>query len=346
MPGTIRAESTQAESPAQEISSEDVTQRLMLASNMLARQGSLLQQSSNRTNFDYLFLRRADNTRYYEPVQNILQLYSEDSQLAVFSEMVHMYKPSLESVEMIILVTSAAIYLLDQDCNLVTRDELVDLSEIILANTNPSIFALTFRSGLYPLVLQSFRRPEFRIFVMSQLGGSSNKPKVTYSETFDVCLHSGKMIKMEFSECMQGKERVSSEKKRIYENSLLNNFLNANAHGHLYLCEKTGLFDAIQWTKVFVVLSNVGLLYFKDVLDPPIDFFPILNCELREVSPAEVDQNVNVFGLVFASKQVTFKCCSTQEYHDWIKAVQKLQVETQGWRMTILAQVGQRSLQS
>ena len=49
------------------------------------------------------------------------------------------------------------------------------------------------------------------------------------------------------------------------------------------------LFGAVKWTRYFVVLCNVGLLYFKDVLEAPVDLFPILDCELSAVDPAEVD---------------------------------------------------------
>jgi len=50
------------------------------------------------------------------------------------------------------------------------------------------------------------------------------------------------------------------------------------------------------------VLSNVGLLYFKDPLDAPVDLFPVLNCVLSEVSPEEVEGSTTVFKLEYVRK--------------------------------------------
>ena len=71
----------------------------------------------------------------------------------MFSEIVHAYKPSFQTDEMVILITSQSIYLLDTKCNLKTRYELKELAEIILVKANPSIFALSFFNGLPPLIL-------------------------------------------------------------------------------------------------------------------------------------------------------------------------------------------------
>lgn len=43
-------------------------QRLTLASNIFNQRQTLIQATSNRTDFDYLFLRRSDNTRFYRQV--------------------------------------------------------------------------------------------------------------------------------------------------------------------------------------------------------------------------------------------------------------------------------------
>lgn len=38
------------------------------ASNIFSQRQTLLQAASNRTNFDYLFLRKSDNNRFYKQV--------------------------------------------------------------------------------------------------------------------------------------------------------------------------------------------------------------------------------------------------------------------------------------
>lgn len=98
------------------------------------------------------------------------------------------------------------------------------------------------------------------------------------------------------------------------------------------MTKKKGLFSGNKWNRVFVVLSNVGLLYFKDALEAPMDLFPVIDCELVDVNPDEVDGDLTVFRLEYSRKQVTFKCSSLSECNSWIKAVKKLKQETQDRR--------------
>ena len=86
----------------------------------------------------------------------------------------------------------------------------------------------------------------------------------------------------------------------------------------------------------FVVLSNVGLLYFKDPLDTPVDLFPVLNCVLNEVSPDEVEGSTTVFRLEYVRKQVTFRCVSHSEFNSWTRAIRQLKNETETRRETIM----------
>ena len=78
-----------------------------------------------------------------------------------------MYNANLSVTEMVILITAQSIYVLDRRCNLKSRYNIDDLSEIILVKANPCFFALSFLHGLAPLVMQSFRRAELMIYVLS-----------------------------------------------------------------------------------------------------------------------------------------------------------------------------------
>ena len=60
-----------------------------------------------------------------------------------------------------------------------------------------------------------------------------------------------------------------------------------------------------KWEDRFVVLTNVGLLYFVDPHQPPLDLFPVLDCEIVQ-KPEEVKQKENTFKLVYRTKHVTF----------------------------------------
>ena len=86
-------------------------------------------------------------------------------------------------------------------------------------------------------------------------------------------MKSGKTKLLEFDKALQNVGVVTSNQKRVAATSLLNNFVNALALGYLELLSK-GMFGK-NWNRFFVVLSNVGLIYFKDPLEAPVDLFPI-----------------------------------------------------------------------
>lgn len=78
--------------------------------------------------------------------------------------------------------------------------------------------------------------------------------------------------------------------ERIEKNVQLNNFANAISSGYLKM-RTNKIFGGFQWEDRFVVLTNIGLLYFSDPLKPPIDLFPVLDCEIVKVPAVEVKGN-------------------------------------------------------
>ena len=87
---------------------------------------------------------------------------------------------------MIIMVNAVSLYLIDRRGNLKTRIELKNLREIILVKSSPCFFALAFRQGIAPLVLQSFRRSELMIFILAQREKAFQKPKVMVGDSLKV----------------------------------------------------------------------------------------------------------------------------------------------------------------
>ena len=84
------------------------------ATQIINMKSTLIDRTSNiNKDFDYLFLRRVDNTRFFKQVQTILNQYYEDNQIAVFSEIVQQYNAKMAVTEMIIMITSHSIYMLD-----------------------------------------------------------------------------------------------------------------------------------------------------------------------------------------------------------------------------------------
>lgn len=71
--------------------------------------------------------------------------------------------------------------------------------------------------------------------------------------------------------------------KRMEKNLQLNNFINALLTGYLKLKTTTFLIGSTKWEERFVVLTNIGLLYFENPNNPPIDLFPVLDCEIKDL---------------------------------------------------------------
>ena len=57
-----------------------------------------------------------------------------------------------------------------------------------------------------------------------------------------------------------------------------------------------------------------------------------MGCQIDEVEPEQVGGSTTVFRLQYANKRVTFKCFSLTEFDVWIKAIRKLQEETEARR--------------
>ena len=72
-----------------------------------------------------------------------------------------------------------------------------------------------------------------------------------------------------------------------------------------------------KWKRYFVVLSNVGLLFFNDPQDAyPKKIFPLNGGFVYAVDPAEVDGSLKVFKVECdAQTEVTLKCASLSDFN-------------------------------
>jgi hypothetical protein len=105
--------------------------------------------------------------------------------------------------------------------------------------------------------------------------------------------------------------------KQMEKNVQLNNFANAINSGYLKMLTNTFLIGT-RWEERFVVLTNVGLLYFTDPHQAPLDLFPVLDCEIVKVPPNEVKGNECTFKLIYLTKNVTFQCSNAAEFANWL----------------------------
>ena len=82
----------------------------------------------------------------------------------------------------------------------------------------------------------------------------------------------------------------------------------------------------IRWEEKFVVLTNVGLLYFSDPLKAPNDLFPILDCDIKKLQRGDEGYTAGyeAIRLVLSRKTVIFRCLSASDYDAWFKAIMTL----------------------
>ncbi len=65
------------------------------------------------------------------------------------------------------MITAATIFIFTAKFRLIQKSPIRDMSGIILIKTNPSIFSISFKNGP-PLLLQTFRRTELVIYLLTQ----------------------------------------------------------------------------------------------------------------------------------------------------------------------------------
>lgn len=65
------------------------------------------------------------------------------------------------------MITAATIYIFTPKFKLLQKSQIREISGIILIKTNPSIFSISFKNQ-FPLLLQTFRRTELVIYLLTQ----------------------------------------------------------------------------------------------------------------------------------------------------------------------------------
>ena len=286
---------------------------------------SVINATSNQKDFDYLFLTKPTNDSMYKPIMKLLNTYGESGNTAVFSEYIQSFNPELKVTEYILLINHKSLYLLDKKGVNKHRHDLPKLRQIIMIKTNPCIFALSFGGLSTPLLLQSFRRSELIMFLLSQVKSNVPKVVVTRSSGIRIFLQDKsskqtiqKVIKFDkISKKGENSEMSKDLIKQLEKNVQLNNFANAINSGYIKMRTSTFLIGT-RWEERFVVLTNIGLLYFADPHQAPLDLFPVLDCEIVKVHPSEVKGNECTFKLVYLTKNVTFQCSNGAEFANWL----------------------------
>ena len=66
----------------------------------------------------------------------------------------------------------------------------------------------------------------------------------------------------------------------------------------------------VKWEIVFVVLSNVGLLFFDKKIEKPTELIPILNSHIEFIHPSQVEGCTTVFSFTIPKRRLVFRCYS------------------------------------
>lgn len=66
----------------------------------------------------------------------------------------------------VVVITPQRIYLFTRDYHFIESRPVRDITQIIMIRTNPSMMALCSEKA-QPILLQTFRRPELSIFVIT-----------------------------------------------------------------------------------------------------------------------------------------------------------------------------------
>ncbi len=82
-----------------------------------------------------------------------------------------------------------------------------------------------------------------------------------------------------------------------------------------------------RWEEKFCVLTNVGLLYYANPLQPPQDLFPVVDCEIIKVKRGDADfsEGYEAVRFVYALRHITFRCQSKTDYDSWYSFIIQLQ---------------------
>jgi len=156
--------------------------------NRMSVRKSVINSTSNQKDFDYLFLTKPTNDRLYKPIFKLLSTFGESGNTSVFSEYIQSFNPELKVTEFILLINHKSLYLIDKKGVSKGRHDLLKLRQIIMIKTNPCIFALSFGGIGQPLLLQSFRRSELIMYLLTQCKNNVPKVNVTRSKGIRIFL--------------------------------------------------------------------------------------------------------------------------------------------------------------
>ena len=188
---------------------------------------------------------------------------------------------------------------------------------IISVKACPSFLAIGFLKNPL-LILETFRRIELIMFILSQREGKDPQPTIQKNSNKNKIFHKNINAAL-----------LNSYKDRVL-GPQFQNFINASHCGYVEKMTKNP-FGKRSWKRYFAVLSNVGLLYFSNPQGSPSGLY-LLDCKYAVVDPEEVGGCTTAFRLTYSQTQVVFRCDNLSEFNRWKSCIKQLLLETEGNR--------------
>lgn len=238
------------------------------------------------------------------------------------SDNIQEFDEKMKPQDRVIVITPNSIFFLNKKFELKRCILIKTIFELVLIKTNPSIFSMSI-TGNRPIILQTFRRTEFVIYLLSMRDNHGLSTRISRSSGLNLGMRNGKEEKLEFDMQKIGPDtRISDRNKALLKNLQLNNFCNAIKCGYLDKLE-INIIRMRSWEPKLCVLTNVGLLYFNNPIQPPQDLFPVINAVISKVNIGDPDysERFNSFRFKSALKTAVFRCVSSKERDEWIRLI-------------------------
>ena len=183
----------------------------------------------------------------------------------VFSDCMYQLNSNMKKEKIIVLVADENLYLLKKDkYTLKYHVDLNTLIRIQKISTNSSVFALIFNDSDLNLLIESTRRTEFLLFLLSVVE-KRPLPQVVSTEEITIKAFGWKQEKhIEFN-------RNTAQK---FTSLVSRDFLLSKKFGYLRKKQR------FWWTEVFCVLSNIGVVIMKNSTDKSASLFPFVDFEV------------------------------------------------------------------
>ena len=255
------------------------------------------------TSYDFLSLRQS------EEIISLLDKYNDNStSYEIFSDNIFLINANYDKNKFILYITSNYIYILDK-VSLKTKKIFIrqNLIKLTISIKNCNMIAFHF-NGKEDIVIEILRRLELLYYLRDLLNLKGGKLLFKYSDEFNV-----KMDGLYFS--MNARASI---------NTIAQNFQNSIKFNYLYKLSPGFLNYGRTFKEKFVVLSDVGLLYFDDPSNPPKKLIPINGSEIKKIDEKLYNRKY-CFEIRCLNKQNYIFAANTEnDLNDWLNAFEKL----------------------